>query len=43
MSQLQGSRYLAETDAPPDLDFGMAGDDPLPAALVAELSEAGLF
>ena len=39
----QGWRYLAEADAPPDLDFGAAGDEPLPAALVAELSEAGLF
>ena len=37
----QGWRYLAEADAPADLD-GDAGAEPLPAKLVGELAKLGL-
>lgn len=38
----QGWRYLAASDAPPDLPRGRANDDALPASLAAELAEMGL-
>ena len=37
----QGWRYLAEADAPTDLDPG-AGEEPLPARLIGELAKLGL-
>jgi hypothetical protein len=38
----QGWRYLAESDAPPDLDLGGLGAEEMPASLLAGLAEAGL-
>ena len=38
----QGWRYLAEEDAPADLDDGTGIDEPLPAKLVGELARLGL-
>lgn len=38
----QGWRYLAPADAPPDLAAARAGDDRLPPALSAALTELGL-
>ncbi|MCC6827172.1 MAG: DUF1489 domain-containing protein [Novosphingobium sp.] len=37
----QGWRYLAEADAPADIDAG-ASEEPLPARLVGELAKLGL-
>ena len=41
----QGWRYLAGTDAPPDLDHGamQAGSDPLPDALARDLADIALI
>jgi len=39
----QGWRYLEPGDAPPDLPMRRAGDDALPPALQAELSDIGLL
>jgi hypothetical protein len=38
----QGWRYLAEADAPPDIDGDAAEGDVLPARLVGELAKLGL-
>ncbi len=39
----QGWRYLAATDAPPDLDSAMASGDALPPAMMADLAALGLI
>ena len=39
----QGWRYLAPSDAPPDLTGNRQGEDPLPAALSAALAEIGVL
>ncbi len=38
----QGWRYLDPNDSPPDLPHGRHGDDDLPEALSAELSQIGI-
>jgi hypothetical protein len=39
----QGWRYLEVGEAPPDLDQGVAGGDPLPAPLAGTLADLGLL
>lgn len=39
----QGWRYLAPSDAPPDLRAGVRGEQPLPAELSAALAEIGVL
>lgn len=38
----QGWRYLASSDAPPDLPVGRAGEDTLPPGLAQRLAEMGV-